>query len=499
MTRLKGLRLPGMTTVLDAKDAKFAELFEPDNRRHWVPLSDIPEYVQKAFVAAEDKRFYEHHGIDERSVIRAFMNMVAEPNRRQGGSTITQQVAKNLLVGDGISYERKIREVIVAGRIEQAICQAGNPRDLSQFDLPRPLVLGRRAGGARLFRQAGQGPDARRRRLPGRPDQGPGLFQSGPASGARAGAPRIRARPHEGRRRDHRGANGDGAEAERLKFAALSRPRRDHRIPSRRRDRARGPRGRRHQQPDRAVLRGALHHPAGSAARRRSRLAGGPRAIRAAGRTGRIPGAEANLTDRDRQGRGGSQGRSQQTGLADRARAAAAAALRRALDAGGGGREGAASQRRRVRSASGSRDGRIVPLSTFGSRTRGRIGVNDVVYVKVIEGKGKQGARAELRMRPTVQGAAVVLENKTGRVLAMVGGFSYPLSQLNRVTQARRQPGSVAQADDLSRRAARRPAAQHAGGRRADHLSADQRRQPLHARHGLLDAAQLRRSASTGR
>ena len=45
-------------------------------------------------------------------------------------------------------------------------------------------------------------------------------------------------------------------------------------------------------------------------------------------------------------------------------------------------------------------------------------------------------------MRPTVQGIAVVLENKTGRVLAMAGGFSYPLSQLNRVTQSRRQPGS---------------------------------------------------------
>ena len=51
--------------------------------------------------------------------------------------------------------------------------------------------------------------------------------------------------------------------------------------------------------------------------------------------------------------------------------------------------------------------------------------------------------RAELRVRPTVQGAAVVLENKTGRILAMTGGFSYPLSQLNRATQAVRQPGSA--------------------------------------------------------
>src|SRR5215470_4332053 len=67
--------------------------------------------------------------------------------------------------------------------------------------------------------------------------------------------------------------------------------------------------------------------------------------------------------------------------------------------------------------------------------------LHDVVFVRVVEAKGS--ARAELRVRPTVQGATVVLENKTGRVLAMAGGFSYPLSQLNRASQSRRQPGSA--------------------------------------------------------
>ena len=56
---------------------------------------------------------------------------------------------------------------------------------------------------------------------------------------------------------------------------------------------------------------------------------------------------------------------------------------------------------------------------------------------------GKAGTRAELRVRPVVQGSVVVLENKTGRILAMSGGFSYPLSQLNRAIQAVRQPGSA--------------------------------------------------------
>jgi membrane carboxypeptidase/penicillin-binding protein len=66
-----------------------------------------------------------------------------------------------------------------------------------------------------------------------------------------------------------------------------------------------------------------------------------------------------------------------------------------------------------------------------------------VVLVRVKEGKGKTAARAELRVRPQVQGAVIVLENKSGRILAMTGGFSYPLSQLNRATQATRQPGSA--------------------------------------------------------
>jgi membrane carboxypeptidase/penicillin-binding protein len=75
------------------------------------------------------------------------------------------------------------------------------------------------------------------------------------------------------------------------------------------------------------------------------------------------------------------------------------------------------------------------------SNLRG-LNLHDVVLVRVIDAKGKS-PRAELRVRPTVQGAAVVLENKTGRILAMAGGFSYPLSQLNRATQSQRQPGSA--------------------------------------------------------
>ena len=101
----------------------------------------------------------------------------------------------------------------------------------------------------------------------------------------------------------------------------------------------------------------------------------------------------------------------------------------------------------------GIRDGRTMPLNAVNAAVKRNLGLNDVIYVRVIESrtaaktKGPGGAkvavaatnaRAELRVRPTVQGAALVLENKTGRILAMAGSFSYFQSQLNRTSQTAR-------------------------------------------------------------
>ena len=122
--RLKGRKLPSMSVVLDGKGGNFANVFEPRNRRVWVPLAKIPDLVQKAFIAAEDRRFFQHHGVDERGIIRAFIGNLGDPGRPQGGSTITQQVVKNLLVGDDVTYERKIREMIVASRVESTLSKS---------------------------------------------------------------------------------------------------------------------------------------------------------------------------------------------------------------------------------------------------------------------------------------------------------------------------------------------------------------------------------------
>src|ERR1700730_7912052 len=122
--KLKSPKLPGATVVLDGKGARFTELFESDHRRVWVALSDIPKPVQQAFISAEDQRFYQHSGIDERSLIRAFIGNIAQSGRPQGGSTITQQVVKNLLVGEDLTYERKMREMILTARVERLLSKA---------------------------------------------------------------------------------------------------------------------------------------------------------------------------------------------------------------------------------------------------------------------------------------------------------------------------------------------------------------------------------------
>ena len=132
------------------------------------------------------------------------------------------------------------------------------------------------------------------------------------------------------------------------------------------------------------------------------------------------------------------------------ARAGPPAALRRALDAGGGGREASTCKGgQRIDPRRAARRPRPAAVDLFEPRPRAGSRSNDVDLRQCDRGPrpetrkaSQDGTRVELRIRPTVQGAAVVLENRTGRILAMVGGFSYPLSQLNRVTQARRQPGS---------------------------------------------------------
>ena len=267
-----------MSTVLDGKGGNFAEVFEPGNRRMWVSLADVPDFVQKAFTAAEDRRFFQHHGIDERGIIRAFIGNLADPGRPQGGSTITQQVVKNLLVGEDVTYERKIREMIVASRLESTLSK----NEILELYL-NTAYLGRGSWGVDMAARSYFGVTAKNLTLAQGAMlagllKGPELFQSRPASRPRQGTPWLCARPHAGRWRHQRRAKRPGirrpAQARRLRSAAAR-----FRFRLCRLRRPRGEDGWR-REPDRPILHGAFDDQRSPAARDRSRVAGRPGALR---------------------------------------------------------------------------------------------------------------------------------------------------------------------------------------------------------------------------
>lgn len=90
-------------------------------RRVWVPIAELPPHVWQAFVASEDRRFFEHEGVDPIGIARALLVNLRGGETRQGGSTITQQLVKNLLVGKERSYRRKLREAVLAYRLEDEL------------------------------------------------------------------------------------------------------------------------------------------------------------------------------------------------------------------------------------------------------------------------------------------------------------------------------------------------------------------------------------------
>jgi len=109
---------PVASLVLDRHGRLIGEFY--DEKRRLVPIGEIPRHVQLAFVAAEDKHFFEHKGIDYTGILRAALaNLRAGGEIKQGASTITQQMVKSLLLTPERTFRRKIREMILARRIEE--------------------------------------------------------------------------------------------------------------------------------------------------------------------------------------------------------------------------------------------------------------------------------------------------------------------------------------------------------------------------------------------
>lgn len=476
---LKERKLPGASLILDGAGKRYAEAFEANGRRLSVPIGEVPVMVQKAFVAAEDKRFETHKGIDERGVIRAFIGNLASPGRPAGGSTITQQVVKNLSVGDDVTYERKIREMIVASRLEHILSKAG----ILELYL-NGIYLGRGAYGiemaARSYfgKSVGQLSVTEAALLAGMP-KGPNFYSPDKyPDRARERRAYVLARMKE-----------EGVITEAQLAEAANAPLGLTSVEAARRDsgfyfvdhltrEARTFAGVDSLTAASHVVRSTLN--AGLQTATETALQEGLATYERATGRARYEGPELNIADAVRKLEGAAPapeasplgvpllvGDAPKPTPAPKTKAerkVAAAAEKAAEKAASKVERPKAAWQRALETARpvlydvhwplavvldtgrggtakvGLADGRTASLEP--GPARGKLQPYDVVRVKLRDPNGK-APRADLRVRPGVQGAALVLENRTGRILAMAGGFSYPVSQLNRVTQTVRQPGST--------------------------------------------------------
>ncbi len=122
-----------LTLIQDYDPSVLSQVFAADGtvigeffiqRRVVVPLDSIPKVVIQAFVAAEDARFFEHSGVDYLRILKVFIKNLELRRRPQGGSTITQQIAREFFLTREVSYTRKIKEAILAYRIERELSKA---------------------------------------------------------------------------------------------------------------------------------------------------------------------------------------------------------------------------------------------------------------------------------------------------------------------------------------------------------------------------------------
>ncbi len=118
-------------------------------RRVQLEYADFPKLLVRAYLAAEDKTFFSHGGIDYPGIVSAIFDNIFSSKRSRGASTITQQVAKNLLLTNEYSYTRKVKEAILAKRIESALTK---PQILSLY--LNEIALGRQAFGVEAAAQA---------------------------------------------------------------------------------------------------------------------------------------------------------------------------------------------------------------------------------------------------------------------------------------------------------------------------------------------------------
>ncbi|MDE2577820.1 MAG: penicillin-binding protein 1A [Hyphomicrobiales bacterium] len=427
---LKNYEPPVMTRVHAGDGSILAEYAH--ERRLYLPSAAIPPLVKQAFISAEDKNFYTHNGVDPEGVLRALAVMLQGGRHIQGASTITQQVAKNFLVGSERSFDRKIREALISFRIESAYSKEkilelylneiylglGNygvaaaalnyfnksvheltisevaylaalpkaPSELNPFRnrdkaiARRNYVIGRMADDGYISRQDAEKAKAEPLNVNPR-----ALSPNTYVAGYFAEEVRRELSERYGDKKLYEGGLSVRATLDPKMQVMARRALVDGLV---RFDEAHG-------------FRGAIQH------------------IDVSGDWGASLGAIPALGDvapwrlavvldvSDSQARIGLQPGKEKSGE-----------LRRERETG-------------ILPASG--------MSWTRRSPRGALSVGDVVYVEPNE---KSPGQYRLRQVPDISGALVAMDPYTGRVFAMVGGFSYDQSEFNRATQAQRQPGS---------------------------------------------------------
>jgi penicillin-binding protein 1A len=390
-------------------------------RRIYVPYDAIPPRLAQAFLAAEDHNFFNHGGVDvsgfSRAMARNVIN-VARGRRLEGGSTITQQVAKNILLTNDQTIGRKLKEAILAGRLEQTLSKE---RILELY--LNEIWLGYRSYGvgaaaynyfgksiseltiaeAAYLAAVPKGPDNYHpiRRKQAALDRrnwvidqmaGHGWITRAEAVAAKAEDLNVQAEPTRAKYRD---ADYFVEEVRRRGLSTLGEK----------------------------LTEGGYY----------MRTTLDPR-LQSAARLALMNGLEAY--DRRHGWRGAWGNVTTLTGWEDVARKTTRPAERRSW------------RQAVVTSVAGG----TVQVQTIDGQT-GALASEDVAWARRGKGIGsgdlifvapnEEGAGFRLKQVPAVNGAMVAMEPHSGRVLAMVGGYSFSLSSFNRATQAMRQPGSA--------------------------------------------------------
>ncbi len=411
---------PPTATRVYASDGTLIGEFS-DERRIYVPYEEIPVTVVQAFLAAEDRNFFRHGGIDVSGLGRAMLKNVANVvsgRRLEGGSTISQQVAKNILLTSETSLNRKVKEAILSSRLETTLTK----EQVLELYL-NEIFLGYRSYGVASAAYNYFGKSLSQLT----PDEA--AFLAALPKAPNNYHPKRRAEAAKGRRD---WVLGEMAQNGWLTPAQLTEARARPLVTN--------------DAPQRAAYRDADFFV--EEARRRAIVLFGREEVNSGGyymRTTLDPALQSaarnalmrGLETYDR--RHGWRG---PWGTTDFEDGWQQAALRRTVPAERRTWEAAAVESVsgntvRVRTARTDREGALIASDAAWANARRPLRRGDLIFVE------PQGGQFALRQVPAVNGALVAIEPQTGRVLAMVGGYSHGVSSFNRATQARRQPGSA--------------------------------------------------------